>query len=129
VRRSGRPGAGNEAQAVVAQLIPLLARSATPVRREVLWMLSEIGGAEAVGPMAALLADRELKEDARQALLRLPGPAVTAALRSAMASAPEEFKYHLAEALRIRGETVAGYPSQKLKPTKQTTVQAAPAGG
>ena len=85
-------------------------------------MLSEIGSAGAVKPMAALLADQELREDARCALTRLPVPGAVTALKAAFATAPEDFKYALAESLRQRGETVAGYPSRKLVPTKQTSV-------
>ena len=121
VRHAGRPGASKEAQAVEKELIPLLQSSAVPVRREVLWMLSEIGGDDAIAPMAALLTDKEVREDARCALMRLPGTKATAALKSAFDSAPEEFKFALAESLRVRGEKVTGYPSQKLVPTRATT--------
>jgi HEAT repeat protein len=122
VRHAGRPGAKKEAQAVEKELIPLLQSAAVSVRREVLWMLSEIGGDDAVAPMAALLTDKEVREDARCALMRLPGRKVTAALKSAFGSGPEEFKSSLAESLRARGEKVTGYPSQKLVPTRSTTV-------
>ena len=118
VRHAGRPGAKKEAQAVEKELIPLLQNSAVPVRREVLWMLSEIGGDDAVAPMAALLTDKEVREDARCALMRLPGRKATAALKSAFGSALEEFKSALAESLRARGEKVSGYPSQKLVPAR-----------
>jgi len=122
VRHAGRPGAAKEAKAVATELIALLPGSPTVVRREALWMLSEIGGDEAVAPMAALLSDKELREDARCALMRLPGRKVTAALKTAFASAPEEFKFALAESLRQHGEKAKGYPSQKLVPTRQTSV-------
>jgi len=122
VHHAGRPGAAQEAKAVEKELIALLAGSLTVVRREVLWMLSEIGGAEAVSAMAALLSDKEVREDARCALIRLPGREATAALKTVFASAPEEFKFALAESLRQRGEKVSGYPSQKLVPTRQTAV-------
>ena len=118
VRHAGRPGAKKEAQAVEKELIPLLQNSAVPVRREVLWMLSEIGGDDAVAPMAALLTDKEVREDARCALMRLPGRKATVALKSAFGSASEEFKFALAESLRARGEKVSGYPSQKLVPAR-----------
>jgi HEAT repeat protein len=122
VRHAGRPGAEKEAQAVEKELIPLLQNSAVTVRREVLWMLSEIGGDDAVAPMAALLTDKEVREDARCALMRLPGTKATAALKSAFGSAPEEFKFALAESLRVRGEKVSGYPSQKLVPARGAAV-------
>ena len=122
IRHAGRPDAPSEAQAVGKELIPLLKSEAVPVRREALWMLSEIGGADAVAPMAVLLSDPEVREDARCALTRIPGSEATAALKTAFASAPEDFKYAVAESLRKRGEKVDGYPSRKLVPTKQTTV-------
>jgi len=124
VRHAGRPGAATEAKAVTAQLLPLLTASPVPVKREVLWMLSEIAGDEAVAPMAALLLDSEVRDDARCALTRMPGSKAAAALSAALRSAPEDFKYALADSLRARGSRVAGYPSRKLVPTKQTSVKA-----
>ena len=50
-------------------------------------------------------------------------PAATRALKSAFAKAPEDFKYALAESLRVRGQPVEGYPSRKLVPSVQTTVK------
>lgn len=118
VRHAGRPGAEAQRQAVQVALLPLLKDQPVPVRREVLWMLSEIGDVEAILPMAALLTDAELREDARCALTRLPQPQATTALETALKTAPEEFRFALAESLRARGVTVTDYPSQKLKPTR-----------
>ena len=126
VRHAGRPSAEAERKAVQAALQPLLKDQPVPVRREVLWMLSEIGDAEAISPMAALLPDAEVREDARCALTRLPNPQATKAIETAFKTAPEEFKSALAESLRVRGVVVAGYPSQKLKPTKETSLHATP---
>jgi HEAT repeat protein len=122
VRAAGQPSNAKAVAAVELELIALLANNPANTRREVLWMLSEIGSDKALAPMAALLTDPELREDARCALMRLPGPKVTAAFKKAFATAPEEFKFALAESLRQRGDKVAGYPSKKLVPTKQTTV-------
>lgn len=124
VRHAGRPGAEAERQAVQAALLPLLKDQPVPVRREVLWMLSEIGDAEAITAMAALLADAEVREDARCALTRLPYPQATKVLDTAFKTAPENFKSALAESLRARGVVVAGYPNQKLKPTKEPSLRA-----
>jgi HEAT repeat protein len=126
VRHAGRPGATAETRAVVDQLLSSLSGSASTVRRELLWMLSEIANDEAVEAMAALLADKEVREDARCALQRLPGNRATDALRKAFATAPEVFKFALAESLRARGINVEGYPSQKQVATKSTEVQAKP---
>jgi hypothetical protein len=123
VRHAGRPGAEKEARAVQAELVPLLAQGDVAVRREALWMLSEIADDKAVPAMAALLNDPKLREDARCALVRIPGRAATKALSSALDAAPADFKPALADGLRARGEKVAAPPSQKLVPTRQTTVR------
>lgn len=122
VRHAGRPGAADEARAVVAELVPLLKTGGALARREVAWMLSELGGDEVIAPMAALLADPDAREDARCALMRFSGDKATAAFQSAFAGAPDEFKFALAESLRTRGVKVDGYPSQKLVPNRKTTV-------
>ncbi len=124
VRHVSAAAAGGERRAVERELIVVLETSPAPVRRDVVWMLSEIGSERAVRPMAALLTDQELREDARCALTRLPSPSAVTALKSAFLSAPENFKYALAESLRDRGEKVEGYPSRKLVPTAQTGVAA-----
>ena len=122
VRHVGQPAAARERKGVERQLILLLDSSPSRVRREVVWMLSEIGSTRAIKPMAALLADEELREDARCALTRHPAPGAVTALKSAFSAASGDFKFALAESLRQRGERVAGYPSRKLVPTAQTTV-------
>ena len=125
-RHAGRPGAGKDRNEVVARLIPLLAVSNPAVRRETLWMLSEIGGNEAVSPMAALLSDPALREDARITLQRISGSDVIAVLKKALSSVPEEFKPNIAQSLRALGEKVEGWPSQNLVPCKATGVKALP---
>jgi HEAT repeat protein len=123
-RHAGRPGAKTEAKAAETALLAALGHPKAVVRRQALWMLSEMGSGRAVKPMAALLRDPEVREDARAALLRLPGPRVTPALRAAFRAAPEDFKCALADSLRKRGVQVLGYPSRRLVPTGQTTVKA-----
>jgi HEAT repeat protein len=118
VYHAGRPKATQEAAAVEKELVALLEHPATPVRREALWMLSKIAGNSAVQPMERFLADPELREDARCALQRIPGKPSLRALQRALKTAPEEFRYALAESLRARGEKVADYPSRKLEPVK-----------
>lgn len=96
------------------------------VRREVLWMLSEIGGDEAVlaiHEIPGILDNKEIREDARCAVQRIPGDAAVQALKEGFEAAPEDFKHALAQSLRDRGVQVDGYPSQKLVPTKQTEVK------
>ena len=52
----------------------------------------------------------------------MPCPEAVAALKGAFTAATGDFKFALAESLRIRGQTVEGYPSKKLVATAPTTV-------
>ncbi|MHC4647514.1 MAG: HEAT repeat domain-containing protein [Planctomycetota bacterium] len=124
VRHAGRPGAGEEKKAVSAELVGLLADDQpAPVQREVLWMLSEIGGRKHVDAIAALLSNSQLREDARMALQRLGSKKAVAALKKALDTAPEDFKLNIAQSLRQRGVKVDGLACVKLVPTKQTNVK------
>jgi len=124
VRYVGRPGAGDEKKTVTAELIALLSgNQPTPVRREVLWMLSEIGRSRSVEAVAALLSNRELREDARMVLQRIPGRRSIAALKAGLKAAPKDFKINIAQSLRQRGVRVRGLPCVKLVPTKKTNVK------
>jgi hypothetical protein len=126
VHDAGKPGAAAAAKAAEKEFVAVLQASiSVPERREVLWMLSEIGGDDSVKPIAALLGNADLREDARCVLQRLPLKAAVKALESALKTVPEEFRFALAESLRKRGEKVSGYPSKRLVPTKQTSVQPA----
>ncbi len=123
-RHAGRPGADKEKQAVETQLIRLLGdENSVSVRREVLWMLSEIGGANSVKPVAGLMTNNELREDARMVLERIPAKGAVAALKAGFEAAPEDFKSNIAQSLRKRGQEVAGYPCQKLVPKKKTDLK------
>lgn len=126
VRYAGRPKADDERKAVVKELVPLLGHS-QPVRvkRETMWMLSEIAGDEAVEPVTSQLSDKELREDARMVLERLPGQKSLAALQTALETVPEEFKINIAQSLRARGVKVPGLPCQKLVPTRKINVKPA----
>jgi len=124
VRHAGRPKAGNERRAVVGELVELLDdEQSVPVRREVLWMLSEIGTRKSIKPIAALLSNRELREDARMVLQRIPSKSALAALKAGLKAAPEDFKLNIAQSLRQRGVKVSGLPCVKLVPTKRTSVK------
>ena len=124
VYHAGRPGAEDEAKAVAAELLKLLGDSQPlQLRRDVLWMTWQIAGEEAVEPVAALLANAELREDARMALERLPGEKATAALQAALAAAGDADKPALAHSLRVRGVETPGVPDLRLVPTKKTSVQ------
>lgn len=120
---AGRPGASGEPQAVTAELIKLVNdQPPAQLRRDAMWMLWQIGDASAVPPVAALLTDPELREDARMCLEGLPVDEALAALKKALASAPEDFKPALAHSLRKRGVEVPDVPDLRLVPTKKTTV-------
>ncbi|MHC4536782.1 MAG: HEAT repeat domain-containing protein [Planctomycetota bacterium] len=124
VRHVGRPGFTDEKKAVIDKLIELLDDDQpVPVRREVLWMLSEIGSRKSVKSIAALLSHRVLCEDARMALQRIPNKAALATLRAALINAPDEFKLNIAQSLRQRGVKVDGLDCVKLIPTKKTNVK------
>jgi HEAT repeat protein len=124
VRHAGRPGAVKEKRAVVKDLVLLLGNNhPVAVRREVLWMLSEIGGRNAIVPIARLTRNAELREDTRMALERIPTKRALQALKYRFKTAPEEFKPNMAQSLRKRGVEVEGYPCQKLVPKKKTYIK------
>ena len=125
VRHVGRPGGeSKEKDAVVSELVVLLSGTQSiPVRREVVRMISEIGGDESVSAVSSLLSHSDLREDARMTLERIPGAESLNALKSALKSAPQDLKPNLAQSLRARGEEVKGIPCKKLVPTKQTNVK------
>ncbi len=123
VYHAGRPGAGDEASAVAAELVKLVsAEPPTQFRRDVLWMVWQIAGPDAVAPVAALLTNAELRDDARMCLEGLPVDDAVAALKAALESAPGDFKPALAHSLRKRGVEVPGVPDLRLVPTKKTEV-------
>ncbi len=124
VRHVGRPGAAKEKLAVIDRLVELLSNDQpVPVRREVLWMLSEIGNRKSINPIAALLSDPDLREDARMVLQRIPNKAALAALRAGLINASDDFKLNIAQSLRQRGVKVDGLDCVKLIPTKKTNVK------
>jgi HEAT repeat protein len=124
VRYTGRPGANQEKRAVETELVALLGdEQPVAVGAEVLWMLSEIGARRSIKPVAGLLSNKDLREDARMALERIGSQRSVAALKAGFEAAPEDFKTNIAQSLRKLGEEVAGYPCQKLVPTKKTDVK------
>jgi len=124
VRHSGRPEAGAERKAVEAELVGLLGDGQpVSVRREVLWMLSEVGSGRSVDAIAALLSNNQLREDARMTLQRIPNKKALAALNQALDTAPDDFKLNIAQSLRQRGVKVKDLACVKLVPTKKTSVE------
>ncbi len=124
VRDAGRPGRKGGKRAVVGKLNGLLGDDQPiAVRREVLWMLSEIGDAKSVKPIAALLSNKLLREDARMVLERIGDEKCIAALKAGLKAAPEDFKLNIAQSLRSLGQKVPGLACVKLVPTKKTNVK------
>jgi HEAT repeat protein len=124
VRHTGRPKATKDKRAVEAKLLELLGDDQpVSVRREVLWMLSEIGSFKSVKPIAGLLSNKQLREDARMALERIPARGAVKALKAGLKAAPEDFKLNIAQSLRKRGTDVPGLACVKLVPTKKTNVK------
>lgn len=122
VRSAGRPGADARRRKVAADLAGLCRNEKLPtnVKRDILWMLSEVADEDAVDVVAKLLSNTALREDARMVLERIPGEKSLAVLKTAMADASDDFKPNLAQSLRKRGVKVSGWPCQKLTPVKQT---------
>jgi hypothetical protein len=128
VRHVGRPGADNERRAVEGRLCRLLYGRQVAVGREVLWMLSEIGGDEAVAAIReipGILEDTDIRDDARCAVERIPGEAAKWALLDGLEASTDDFRLALAHSMRVHGVEVdeKKYPPQKLIPTKQTKVE------
>lgn len=129
VRTAGAPGRDAEKKAVERELLDYLgADQPAAVRREVFWMLSEIGGDATIAAMrdhGEILDDKLLREDARSMVERIPGDAAVALLEEALWEAPDDFKINVAQSLRARGVKVdpEKYPCQKLVPTRSTSVK------
>jgi len=115
VRTAGAPDGAREKSLVLNQLLKLLDAAKPPsLRREVLWMLSEISSGKAdVDAVAELLSHPDLREDARCALERIPGDRSLAALKEGFARAPKDFKLNIAHSLRARGADVPAAPEKK----------------
>lgn len=126
VRTVGAPGAEGK-EGVVAALIGLLGNEQSDaVRREVFWMLSEIGGnsaIEAIRDIPGILENTSLREDARACVERIPTEFAIQTLQEGLSDAPADYKINLAQSLRARGVEVPGLPCQKLTPVKQTAVK------
>ena len=129
VRTVGAPGRETCRAAVEAELIRLLAEGQPDaIRREALWMLSEIGGPktiEAIRDIPNILENKAIREDARCCVERIPVEAAVEALQEGLEEAPADFALALAQSLRARGVDVdkRRYPCQKLVPTRVTQVK------
>ncbi len=128
VRTAGAPASGAPIN-VVEELCSLLGNDqSNAIRREVLWMLSEIGGDEAVQAfreIPGILENADLREDIRCAVQRIPTQFARDTLVEGLEAAPEDFELAMAQACRARGVQVdqTRYPCQKLVPNRQTNVK------
>lgn len=127
VRYAGAPGRETERQAVVQTLGELVADKNWPVqlRRDMVWMLSEILADEELDESIALpfLMDAELGEDVRMALQRIAGPKAIAVLKAGLEKAQGDFKAAIACSLRKCHVAFEEPPCPKLIPRKQTQVK------
>jgi len=112
--RAGTPGKEEYRLAVAKALVAKLGDDVPkPARTWVVRHLERIGRAEAVAPLATLLADAELREPVRRALMANPDPAAGDALRAALASAPagdNAWRVALLDALGARAEAASFKP-------------------
>ncbi|MBI3923021.1 MAG: HEAT repeat domain-containing protein [Armatimonadetes bacterium] len=105
---AARPGAQKEARAASAELLKVAASTAQKaVRAEALNFLGFVGDDRAVPGIRKLLADADVRDEARMALERIPGNASLQALQRAHKSAPEDFKPNLEQSLHNRRLTPA----------------------
>ncbi|HET6385684.1 MAG TPA: HEAT repeat domain-containing protein [Armatimonadota bacterium] len=101
---AGRPHAAAEAHAVSEELLKIAASdSPIPARAEALRMLGFTADRRSVPAIARLLNDPAVRDEARMALERIPGRESLDALRSAVRTAPEEFKPNLEQSVYNRG--------------------------
>lgn len=117
VRHVGRPGASEEKETAARELLGLLSESQpVVVRREVVSMLSEIADDDAVEAIADLLDNEELRDEACDALERIPTKSALAALQTALQTASGDFRISIARSLRARGMEVPDSPSEESRP-------------
>ena len=103
---SGRPGAARESKAVASRLLRLTEKDQPRgVRAGALHLLGFVAGDDHVDRIARLLSDTDVREEARQALQRIPGRKVDKALRQALRNSPGDFAPALELALKSRTVT------------------------
>jgi len=129
VRTVGAPDGGDAKAAAETELIGLLGEERPDcVRREVFWMLSEIGTDKTVAAIREIpdvLENKAIREDARCCVERIPGRFAVDTLLEGLEASEDEFRLALAQSLRARGVEVdrEKYPCRKLVPTKETSVE------
>jgi hypothetical protein len=127
VRFSSRPETGKSRIRVTMELNRLVeANGPAQIRRELLWLLSEIAGDESLPALSRLLAQTAVREEACMALERIPGKRSLKILESSLRQSPVDFKPVLAAALARRGHKPSGVDSPRLAPRAQTKDQPLP---
>jgi hypothetical protein len=128
VHEFGRIESQDKRRAILNELQGLLGDDwPDAFRREVLWMLSEIGDGASVESIVGVLNTKRLIDDARCALQRIPGDESLAALKAALENVPNGYKNNIAHALRVRGVEPGKekFPEENLIPTTPTTLKPA----
>jgi HEAT repeat protein len=127
VRYVGAPGREELRRPVVETLGEMLGDTRLPLqlRRDIVWMLSEIIKDEEIDQASALplLLDADLGEDVRMALQRVAGPNAIGVLKAGFIQAQGEHKTAIACSLRKCGVAIDEPPCPKLVPRKTTTVK------
>ncbi len=127
VRFASRPESGDARIRVVMELNRLVeANGPAQIRRELLWLLSEIAGDESLPVLRRLLTQEEVREEACMTLERIPGRRSLKLLQGALRQSPADFKPVLAAALARRGHKASGVDRARLTPRAPTKVQPLP---
>lgn len=128
VRTVGAPNTAAEAKEAVEEALLNYIRPGLPdqLRRDVLWMLSEIGTDQTVRAIVDLpnvLEDKGIRDDARACVQRIGTPYAIEALQLGLREAKDDFRLAIAESLRVLGVAVdpEAYPSRKLVPKPEPT--------
>lgn len=128
VRTVGAPNASPEAKQAVEEALLNYIRPGFPdqLRRDVLWMLSEIGTdrtVRAIVDLPNILEDTAIRDDARACVQRIGTPYAIEALQLGLEEAKDDFRLAIAESLRALGVAVdpERYPSRKLVPKPEPT--------
>lgn len=100
---AARPGAKKEAQQASTQLIRLLGKEQPRhVRADAIKLLGCVGGKEASTALATLLADTDIREDARMALERISDSSAESALTRAARTCPADYRPAIDQSLAHR---------------------------
>lgn len=114
---AARGGSGSKEARDVTKMLLKLSDSTRPrmVRADALCLVGVVGDGRAVPVLVKLMADKEIREDARMALERIPGSAATSALQKAQQSAPDDYKPNVAQSLYDRSLTNAGVGANRMR--------------